>query len=176
MSLRSTDPPRVHTPNGANGANGDREDRRVRRKSDPERPSLVEVARTAAEDLVDLFTAQLKLARLELADDLRQGLRRVSFLMLFGLPVVVGYAFGMAALASWLADYWGRSAALAAVAGLQIVGGGAGVAWAVSRLKQVHILKRASMEAADSVHLSIAAVSDGSGLSKRHSGPPEVVE
>jgi uncharacterized membrane protein YqjE len=156
MPSRPTEPPRGHAPNG-NGV-------RVRHAAGSERPSLVEVAKSAAEDLVDLLGAQIKLARLELTDDLRHGVRRTAWVVLFALPVVVGYAFGMAALASWLAGYWGRSAALASVAGLQMVGGGAGVAWAVSRLRRVHILKRTTTEAADIVQ-SIAAVSEGASLS-----------
>jgi uncharacterized membrane protein YqjE len=126
---------------------------------------LVDVAKNAAEDFVDLLAAQIKLARLELTEDLRKGLQRLALVVVFIPVVLVGYAFAMAALASWLAAYWGTPAALAAVGGLQIVVGGAGVAWALARLRRTHILQRSTLEAADSVQRTIAAVSTSPNLS-----------
>lgn len=124
------------------------------------RPSLVEVAKNAAEDLVDLLSAQIKLARLELTADLRESLSHVVRVALFIPPVVIGYAFGMAALASWLGGYWGLPTALAAIAGIQIVGGGAGILWSLSALRRTRILEKAGTELTDNVQLTIAAVSD----------------
>jgi uncharacterized membrane protein YqjE len=124
------------------------------------RPSLVDVAKVAAEDLLDLFTAQIKLARLELAADLREALKRFVWVALFIPPLLVGYAFGMAAIASWLAEYWGRPVALASVAALQIVAAGTGIVWSLSALGRARILKRASTEMAETVQRTIAAVSD----------------
>ena len=74
------------------------------------RPSLMDVAKHAAEDLLDLLAAQIKLARLELSADLREGLKRILRIALFIPPLVIGYAFGMAAIASWLAGHWGLPA------------------------------------------------------------------
>lgn len=129
------------------------------------RPSLVDVAKVAAEDLLDLFTAQIKLARLELSSDLREALKRFVRVALFIPPLLVGYAFGMAAIASWLGGYWGRPVALASVAAMQIVAAGIGIVWSLSALGRARILKRASTEMAETVQRTIAAVSDPAGLS-----------
>ena len=60
---------------------------------------MVQVATETAEELADLFAAQIKLAHLELSLDLRLALKRVARIALFIPPLVVGYAFAMAALA-----------------------------------------------------------------------------
>ena len=125
------------------------------------RGSLVEVAKNAAEDLLDLLTAQIKLARLELSVDLREALKRIMGVALFIPPLVIGYAFGMAAIASWLAGHWGLPTALASVAALQIVAAGIGILWALSAFRRARILERATTEVTDSVQRTIAAVSDG---------------
>ena len=73
------------------------------------RPSVVQVATETAEELADLFAAQIKLAHLELSLDLRLALKRVARIALFIPPLVVGYAFAMAALSSFLATYCGTA-------------------------------------------------------------------
>jgi hypothetical protein len=125
----------------------------------PQGSSLVEAAKNAAEDLVDLVTAQVKLARLELTSDLHKIFKRSLRVVLFLPPLLVGYAFGMAAAASWLSRYWGWPLALAAVAAIQIVVGGIGVYRSVAALARVRVLERAGTEAADTVQRTLAAVS-----------------
>ncbi len=127
------------------------------------RSSLIDVAKIAAEDLLDLVAAQIKLARLELAADLRASITRVVWIALFIPPLVVGYAFGMAAIASWLAGYWGRPAALACIAGLQIVPAGVGILWSLSALKRTQVLERSTTQIAASAKRSLAAVSNSNG-------------
>jgi predicted alpha/beta-fold hydrolase len=105
------------------------------------------------------------LARLEVSADLREALRRLARVALFVPPLVVGYAFGMAALASWLGGHWGRPAALASVAALQIVVAGSGILWSLSALGRARILERSGAEMADSVQRTIAAVSGRPGSS-----------
>jgi Putative Actinobacterial Holin-X, holin superfamily III len=125
----------------------------------PQGSSLVEAAKNAAEDLVDLLTAQIKLARVELSSDLHRILKYSVRIFLFLPPVLVGYAFAMAGAASWLSQYWGRSLALVAVAGVQLLVGGVGLAWTIASLGRVRVLERAGIEAADSVQRTLAAVS-----------------
>jgi hypothetical protein len=96
--------------------------------------SLGDVAKGAAEDALDLLTAQLKLERLELSADLRRGLQGVLRISLLVPPLVVGYAFAMAALASWLGRFWSRPLALASVATLQLVPATLGLLLAVKAL------------------------------------------
>jgi len=121
--------------------------------------SLSDVAKGAAEDLVDLVSAQIRLARLEVSAELRRTLKRVARIALLMPPLVVGYAFGMAALASWLTGMWGRTLALAAVGAVQIVGAGAGILWSMAALARTRVLERAAGDLADDVRRTIAAVS-----------------
>ena len=121
---------------------------------------MVQVATDTAEELADLFAAQIKLAHLELSLDLRLALKRVARIALFIPPLVVGYAFAMAALSSFLATAWGRLAALGAVAGLQIVVAGIGLQRTLSALRRTPILERTSADVTGSVQRTMAALSD----------------
>lgn len=112
------------------------------------------------EDLTDLFAAQIKLAHLELSLDLRLALKRVARIALFIPPLVVGYAFAMAALASCLATYWGRLAALGFVASLQIAVAGIGLRRTLTALRRTPILERTSADVTGSVQRTMAALSD----------------
>ena len=120
---------------------------------------MVQVATDTAEELADLFAAQIKLARLELSLDLRLALKRVARIALFVPPLVVGYAFAMAALSSFLATYWGRLAALGSVAGLQLAVAGIGLQRTLSALRRTSILERTSADVTGSVQRTMAALS-----------------
>lgn len=76
-------------------------------------------------------------------------------LALFVPPLVVGYAFAMAALASLLATYCGRLAALGSVAALQIAAGGIGL------LRTTPILEQTSADVTSGVQRTMTALSDG---------------
>lgn len=119
-------------------------------------------ARDAAEDLVDLVSAQIRLARLEVSADLRQGLMSFGRIALFLPPLVVGYAFAMAALAALLGAYLPRAVALAALAALQLLVAGLGISWALAALRRVRGLTRAADEIADGAQRTVAMVRAGS--------------
>jgi putative superfamily III holin-X len=121
---------------------------------------LVQVATETAEGLADLFAAQIKLAHLELSLDLRLALKRVGLIALFVPPLVVGYAFAMAALSTLLACYWGRLAALGSIAGLQLAIAGIGLGRTVSALRRTPILERTSADVTGSVQRTMAALSE----------------
>lgn len=121
--------------------------------------SFGDVAKGAAEDLLDLVAAQIQLARLEVSAEVRRTLKRALRLALFLPPLFVGYAFAMAVLASWLGAYWGRLAALGAVAALQIVVAGIGIPLSLAPLGPTRILERAGTDIAANVRRTIAAVS-----------------
>jgi hypothetical protein len=121
---------------------------------------VVEVATDTARELADLFAAQVKLARLELSLDLRLALKRLARIALFIPPLVVGYAFAMAALASFLTTYCGRLAALGSVAALQIVVAGIGLRRTLSALRRTSILERTGADVTGSVQRTMAALSD----------------
>ncbi len=121
---------------------------------------MVQVATDTVEDLADLFAAQIKLAHLELSRDLRLALKRVARIALFIPPLVVGYAFAMATLSSFLAAYCGRLAALGSIAGLQLAIAGIGLQRTVSALRRTPILERTSADVTGSVQRTMAALSD----------------
>jgi hypothetical protein len=117
------------------------------------------MATDTAQGLADLFAAQIKLAQLELSLDLRLALKRVGRIALFIPPLVVGYAFAMAALAWFLATYWGRIAALGSVAALQIAVAGIGLQRTLSALRRTPILERTGADLTGSVQRTMAALS-----------------
>jgi hypothetical protein len=121
---------------------------------------MVQVATDTAHGLADLLAAQIRLAHLELSLDLRLALKRVARIALFIPPLVVGYAFAMAALSSFLATYWGRLAALGSVAGLQLVVAGIGLQRTLSALRRTSILERTGADVTGSVQRTMAALSD----------------
>lgn len=121
---------------------------------------MVQVATDTAGELAELFAAQIKLAHLELSLDLRLALKRVARIALFIPPLVVGYAFAMAALSSFLATYCGRIAALGAVATLQIAIAGIGLRRTVSALRRTPILERTGADLTGTVQRTRAALSD----------------
>ena len=121
---------------------------------------MVQVATDTAEELADLFAAQIKLAHLELSLDLRLALKRVARIALFIPPLVVGYAFAMAALSSFLATYCGRLAALGAVATLQVAVAGIGLRRTVSALRRTPILERTGADVTGTLERTRAALSD----------------
>jgi len=118
------------------------------------------VATDTAEELADLFAAQIKLAHLELSLDLRLALKRVARIALFIPPLVVGYAFAMAALSSFLATYCGRLAALGSVAALQFAVAGIGLSRTLSALRRTPILERTGADLTGTVQRTRAALSD----------------
>ena len=122
---------------------------------------MVQVATDTAEELADLFAAQIKLAHLELSLDLRLALKRVARIALFVPPLVVGYAFAMMALCSFLTVYCGRLAALGSVAALQMAVAGIGLHRTLSALRRTPILERTSADVTGSVRRTMAALSDG---------------
>jgi hypothetical protein len=117
------------------------------------------VASDTIGELADLLAAQIKLAHLELSIDLRLALKRVARLAVFVPPLVVGYAFAMAALASFLATHCGRLVALGSVAGLQLAVGGIGLQRTLAALQRTPILKRTSAELTSGVQRTVAALS-----------------
>jgi hypothetical protein len=122
---------------------------------------VVQVATETAEQLADLFAAQIKLAHLELSRDLRLAFKRVARIALFIPPLVVGYAFAMDALASFLAAYCGRLVALASVGALQIAVAGIGLQRTLSALRRTPILERTGAEMTGGVQRTMAALSHG---------------
>ena len=122
---------------------------------------MVQVATDTVEQLADLLAAQIKLAHLELSVDLRLALKRAARIALCIPPIVVGYAFAMAALASFLAMYCGRLVALGSIGALQIAVGSIGLQRTLAALRRTPILERTGAEVTNGVQATRAALSDG---------------
>ncbi len=118
------------------------------------------MVKAATEELLALFDLKIRLARLELSVDLRNALKRAGRVALLIPPLIVGYAFGMAALASWLGKYLSRPAALASVAALQLVPAAFGIIWSLSALGRARILERTRADMTAGVRRTVAALSD----------------
>lgn len=127
-------------------------------RSSEARNSITDVAKGAAEDLLDLLTSQIKLARVELAADARAALMNVARIALFVPVIVVGYAFALAALAGWLAQWLGVVGGIAVVGGLQMVVGILGAVLTARSLRRVRIA-RASTQLMNGVQRTVAAIS-----------------
>jgi hypothetical protein len=93
---------------------------------------LADVVKTTAADLLHQATAELRLVKLEAISGLRARSTRIAFFALGAVPLLVGYFFGVAALAVWLTPRWGLAAALGVTALSQAVIGAA-VVLAASR-------------------------------------------
>lgn len=117
------------------------------------------MATGAFEELADLLGAHVKLAQLELSADLRLVLGRVARLALFVPPLVVGYAFAMAALAACLATHCGRAGALGLIAALQVAVGGVGLHRTLAALRRTPILQWTTAEVTIEAHQAMAALS-----------------
>ena len=87
--------------------------------------ALADVVKTTAADLLHLATAELKLVKLEAVQSIRARSTRIAFFALGAVPLLVGYLFGVAALAVWLTPRWGLAAALGATALSQAIIGAA---------------------------------------------------
>jgi hypothetical protein len=118
------------------------------------------MVKAATEELLALFDLKIRLARLELSVDLRDALKRAGHVALLIPPLIVGYAFGMAALASWLGRYCSRPAALVSVAALQIVPAAFGILWSLSALGRARILRRTRADVTAGVRRTVATLSE----------------
>jgi protein-S-isoprenylcysteine O-methyltransferase Ste14 len=112
------------------------------------RTDIAERLRTTAEDLVELVTAQVKLARLEVLADARILASRVARFAVFVPLVLIGYGFLVAAGASALAAYLGLPWALALVGAVNVAAGAGGLVRASRALRRVRLLEH-SREAID---------------------------
>jgi hypothetical protein len=107
---------------------------------------IAERLRATAEDLVELVTAQVKLARLELLGDARVLAGRVARFAVFVPLVVLGYGFLAAAGASALAAYVGLPWALALVGAVNVAAGAGGMVRAMRALRRVRLLEHSREE------------------------------
>jgi len=87
-------------------------------------PGLADIVKSTAADVVHLATAELRLARLEVTEGIRNQAGRVALLAAGAVPLLAAYLLGVAALVTWVRPLFGTAGALAAVALSQAALGG----------------------------------------------------
>jgi hypothetical protein len=118
---------------------------------------LAAVVGRMADGVSRLVSQHLLLARMELAEDARVMGGNVVRIAAFVPFVLVGYLFLSAALALFLARWLGQAGAFAVVGGVNLVGGGVGIAVAASRLKSLRPMEESTEELNRSVAVLSAA-------------------
>ena len=98
-----------------------------------------------------LVSQHITLARMELAEDAKAMGLDAARIAVFVPFVLVGYVFVCGALAAAIAPWLGWAGALAAVGGVNLVGGGIGIMGAISRLKSRQVMDNTSQELSKSV-------------------------
>lgn len=96
-------------------------------------PGLADVVKSTAADVVHLASAELRLAKLELTEDIRTQAGRLALLVAGSIPLLVAYLLALAALVIWVRPMFGLAGALALVALSQAVLGAVIVAVASPR-------------------------------------------
>lgn len=159
MKNASVTEPSVVRQMGGNGAGSSA----THAKVDGTHPSasVSSLARSTFESLVDLLSAQIRLARTELALDARKALTRTAAIAAFVPMVLVGYIVLCFALAALLDQVMSTAAAYAIVGFSQILLGAGGTLFMVQRLRRIDALDRTK----EQVDESISAV--GSALSSQ---------
>lgn len=108
--------------------------------------SLTDGVKSVAQDFLNLVAAQIKLARVELAEDVRIMMSRLLGILVCVPLLLVGYLFGMATIADALAYYGGRTVGLLAVTAFNLIIGGVGMIWVIYKIKRHKILDRTTEE------------------------------
>jgi uncharacterized membrane protein YqjE len=122
-----------------------------------ERHRLVPLVKETADNFSRLMADHLKLARVELAADIKENARRMAFLVAAASVLALGYSLGCVALALGLAPWLGTVWAFSSVAGVHVLGGG--IALAVVRHSAA--TARPMRETLREIDRSVAALSAG---------------
>ena len=112
---------------------------------------VVGLLKETADGLGQLIADHIKLARLELAADMRSYGQGVATLAMAGGIILLGYAFAWVAIALALARLWGAPIAFGAVAALHLVAGAIAVATAIKRMKGTRLMRDTANEVSRSV-------------------------
>ncbi|HXJ23214.1 MAG TPA: phage holin family protein [Polyangia bacterium] len=112
---------------------------------------VVGLLRETADGLGQLVADHIKLARLELAADMRSYGQGVAMLAIAGVVLLLGYAFAWLAVALTLARLWGAPIAFGAVAALHLIAGAIAVSTALKRMKGTRIMRDSAHEVSRSV-------------------------
>ncbi len=123
---------------------------------------------TQLKEIVDRFGElirdHLKLARIELATDLRIYVGALGLSLVAGFLLLMGYAFAWVTLALRLARFWGAPASFGLVAAFHLIVGVVCVRLVSGRLKRTNVMRESGIEARRSARL-LAHPMGGGGAS-----------
>ena len=97
-----------------------------------------------------LIVDHIKLARVELAADLKSYGQSVAVLAVAGGVLAIGYVFAWIAAGFGLARLWGAPLAFAAVAALHLLFGAIAIAWAMAKMRRTQLMHDTVVEAKSS--------------------------
>ncbi|MCG5053997.1 MAG: phage holin family protein [Myxococcales bacterium] len=124
--------------------------------------SVAALARSSFESLVDLLSAQIKMAKVEMARDARLVLRRALTVSVC-LPLIFAGCLALsAAVVALLMRVMPAAAALAVVGGLEVLLGVFGTLVMITRMRRTEALDRTKGEVNRSVEEVGSALSPGS--------------
>jgi len=117
-----------------------------------ERAGIVDHVRETVDGLRTLIGDHIKLARVELATDLKTYGRSVAALAGAGGVLAVGYVFAWIAAALGLGRLIGAPLAFVAVAALHLLAGGLAIAWALGKVRRTRLMNDTVVETKTTVH------------------------
>jgi hypothetical protein len=112
---------------------------------------VVGLLRETADGLGQLIADHIKLARLEMAADVRSYSQGVAMLVVAGLVLALGYALGWLAVGLALARVCTAPIAFGGIAALHLIAGGIAVSAAIKRMKKTRLMRESAAEASRSV-------------------------
>ncbi|HEY6477643.1 MAG TPA: phage holin family protein [Polyangia bacterium] len=115
-----------------------------------EREGIVGLVRETVDGLRTLIADHIKLARIELATDLKTYGRSVAVLAGAGGVLALGYLFAWIAAGLGLGRVIGAPLAFAAIAGLHLVVGAFAIGWAVGKVRRTRLMQGTVVEAKSS--------------------------
>lgn len=113
---------------------------------------VVGLLRETADGLGQLIADHIKLARLELASDLRSYGQGVATLAVAGLVLTLGYTFAWLAIGLALTRVCAAPIAFGGIAALHLIAGGIAVSGAIKRMKKTRLMRESAAEASRSVN------------------------
>ncbi|MFL5303867.1 MAG: phage holin family protein [Polyangia bacterium] len=112
---------------------------------------VVGLLRETADGLGQLIADHIKLARLELAADVRSYGQGVAMLVVAGLVLTVGYGFAWLAIGLALTRICPAPIAFGGIAALHLIAGGIAISVAIKRMKKTRLMRESAAEASRSV-------------------------
>jgi Putative Actinobacterial Holin-X, holin superfamily III len=114
------------------------------------REGIVDLVRETVDGLRTLIVDHIKLARVELASDLKSYGQSVAVLAIAGGVLAIGYVFAWIAAGFALARLWGAPLAFTLVAALHLLCGAIAVGWAVAKMRRMRLMRDTVVEAKSS--------------------------